>query len=280
MLRFDDRPTVRRATVAIAAAAALSIGTLAAPAHAVLTPGDSARSTAALARAKAKITLMAVDVPSPLVTGTQVTFKGTAPMKLAGKRAALYRRVNAAEWIKVGNPKIRRNGTFKATGVATGAGTNSWKVSLKKSKKKTLTSAVAGTKVFAWYNLADHEAVNSRYWGEGPVSVGGINYIESVYSAVWGTSSWGEYNLSYRCHTFRADIGVDDESETGYEAAMSANLDGAEHSFGTLRLGRATRVTLDVQSRLRIRLNVTPLDSDLEGWGVFGNAAVLCSGNP
>ena len=139
--------------------------------------------------------------------------------------------------------------------------------------------------MYSWYYLSTLDAVDLDGYDTytGAVAVGGVTYNKSLrnYGDSPGDTSWVEYNLSYRCKTFEAYIGISDESEPGFNASFTAYLAGAENGFGAKGLGPATLTTLDTSTRLRIRLETaTNSVRGIEGNPAWGNARVLCSGKP
>nr|WP_281379874.1 NPCBM/NEW2 domain-containing protein [Nocardioides ginsengisegetis] len=228
--------------------------------------------------------------PADPITGDKVTFTGTAPASLAGATVALQRRVGkTADWVKAAATKVTTDGTYALSGVATGVGLNQWRVTATKNGS-VHTSKVAKTTVYAWYYLSQLDTVDDDSFGSDSVAVGGKTYSKSVMNsydsalANDGNIVWGEWNLSYRCKTLNTWVGVADSSESGFGADFTIYVDGAETDLGTKTLGPATATVLDVSTRLRLRLELqgTPdtQKNDLDGYGVYGNAKVLCSGKP
>lgn len=252
-----------------------------------------------------KLTLSAVALPSPLVSGTQVSFTGTAPKAVRKRKVVLLRRVDAGEWAKVGAGRISSSGTFAVSGVATGGGSNSWKVTAKTAKRgkkpaRVFVSPTQRTVVYLWQYLQDLEPVggagkctDGSYCsvGEGMVrdssTIGGTDFAKSVVSSAfdlsYGDPTYVEYNLSYRCLQFATWYGVDDGSDTGLSVEFAATVDGVRTVLGKTSLGPAKAAFLDVTSRMRIRLdqrrtNSTHADDGgPEGWAAWADARVLCS---
>jgi hypothetical protein len=217
-------------------------------------------------------------------SGDKVSFEGSAPTSLAGSVVTLQRRVGTkGDWISVGKSRVGSDGAFAVGGVSTGVGVNQWRATVKKGQAKH-QSRVVKTTVFGWYYLSALSSVDTSDWDvdHEPTTIGGQTFNKSlrVYGEYRGDSSWIDYNVSYRCKTFEASIGVDDQSETGFTGSFTAYLDGAETTFGSKALGPATKVSLDTSARLRLRLEATTTSNNPEGYLGWGDARVLCSGKP
>ena len=214
------------------------------------------------------------------MTGDQVTFNGTAPAALNGKRVALQRRVGKkGQWVKVATAAVS-TGTMSGTGIATGVGKNSWRFTAVVDKVR-YSSRVVTTPVYGWFFLSDLDSVDSDGGYEGSWSIGGKSYSKSVGGDGSSATDWIEYNLSYRCITLDAYYGIGDDSQSGTTADFYVTLDGARSFIGSKGLGSATHLTLDTSTRLRVRLEMDPTNADQpDGSWAFGNAKVLCSGKP
>ena len=213
-------------------------------------------------------------------TGSEVSFTGTAPASLDGKRVTLQRRVGKkGDWIKTSTAVVA-DGAMKATGVSTGVGTNSWRFTAKVDGTR-YTSKPLTHKVYGWFYLADLDRVDYDGAYADSWVIGGKTYSKSVGGSGSEDTDWAEYNLSYRCITLDAWIGIGDDSETGTTADFYVTLDGARTGVGSKGLGPATHLTLDTSTRLRVRLEMDPTNQDFpDGSWAFGNAKVLCSGKP
>lgn len=261
------------------------------PANSVAAPTDTYRGAT-----KVKDLVLTLASSNEPESGSTVDFTGSAPAALEGVQVVLRRQVvSDGVWVKVSTATINTGGNFSIEGVATGVGANKWQVqaiekvgSGKKAVKTRHVSAIVNTTVFSWYYLTDGSAVDSYWMETGPVTIGGQGHPKSVYgysyAGDYGRAAWVEYNLSYRCKSVNAKIGVDDDAESGFRAKFYILLDGAETGLGQLGLGPAKEVTVDSASRLRVRLEVRPGDgipgSEIDGSPSFGDVRGLCSGRP
>jgi len=212
-------------------------------------------------------------------TGDTVSFSGTAPAAARGVRIKLERKARKkARWVVVGSDLISASGAWSASGKATGSGKNYWRASYTRNGTTT-SSRTMSFKVYQWYFLTPYDRVDSSGFGEDSRTIGGTRYEYSGYGSCC-TADWGEYNVSYRCVTFRANIGVDDNSQTGMRATFAVSADGASTPLGTRGLGPATLVEIDVTAILRVRMSISYPSTTYDGYGVFGNPRVLCAGEP
>ncbi|MEZ0579849.1 NPCBM/NEW2 domain-containing protein [Nocardioides sp. MH1] len=232
------------------------------------------------APAEATPTLTITRAASALVeTGDTVSFSGHAPSAAHGVALKLQRKTRKrGRWITVASTRIAASGAWAASGKATGSGTNYWRATYTRNGVAT-SSKTLSHKVYQWYYLTSYAMVDDSGSSEGSATIGGHRYEYSVHGTCC-TADWAEYNVSYRCATLRADIGIDDDSETGMRATFSMSADGARTPLGTRGLGPSARVDVDIQSILRVRLTMEYPSTDYDGYGVFGNPRVLCAGEP
>lgn len=219
-----------------------------------------------------------------VVAGSKVAFKGTAASALRNRRIALQRKVGdgkRSKWVTLAKPWVGGQGSFSTSAKASGGGVNYWRVRGETKRGAVIFSNTVKTTVYQWYFVTDIATVDYEGAYEDDVTIGGKNFAQSLYGyyGSTGDSDWREYNLGYKCATFKATFGMDDSSETGSQADFFVTRDGARSGLGRKGLGAGTTTTLDVTGILRIRLEgvgVTNTDGD---WA-FGNPRVLCKKSP
>lgn len=272
----------RRLSALVAGAALAAVVAIAPPTPAAMPAAGSTVSTSltSVASAAPKLTIRRATA-GPIVTGTRVTFTGTAPKSRKGQRVQLQRRVGrTGDWVLAATVKVARSGQLTATGVSTGVGTNTWRFVLR-AAKKTLSSATTRHPVYGWFFLSDQDSVDSDGMNRGSVVMGGRTYSKSVYGDGSTATDYADYNLSYRCLRLEAWIGIGDDSETGTTADFYVTIDGARSGVGSKGLGSASRIVVDTATRLRIRIEADPTNgAGPSGTWAFGNARALCSGRP
>jgi len=216
---------------------------------------------------------------SPTVAGEFVSFSGTTPAVLRGKTITLQRMdPGQTRWVSVGTGKVTQKGSFALRGKAAGMGKNQWRAVY--SGTNTYKSATLSTKVSKWLYLDELEKLD--WYGFEPidsVGVGATTYTRGVATDVTSRSEVTEYNLSYKCTSFVAGIGLSNASATGSKAKLSVGLDGVELTLAKSQgVGTGRAVKVDVTGTFRLALKFNPIVGDSAA--VFGNARVLCSGTP
>ena len=216
---------------------------------------------------------------SPTVAGEFVSFSGTTPTVLRGKTITLQRMdPGQTRWVSVGTGKVTQKGSFALRGKAAGMGKNQWRAVY--SGTNTYKSATLSTKVSKWLYLDDLEEVDG-YGFESieSVGVGATTYTRGLVSYQSSGGYETEYNLSYKCTSFVAGIGLNNTSRTGSKAKLSVSLDGVDTTLAKAQgIGAGKAVKLDVTGTFRLALKTSPIVGT--SGAVFGNARVLCSGTP
>lgn len=221
-----------------------------------------------------------------VVSGAAVAFAGTAPARFAGKRVRLMRRVGRGEWVAVARTRVRDDGSYALSGPATGVGANSWRTLLN-TRSGSQLSNIARTTVYRWFVMdADNAVDYDSFWLEaGPLDIGSRHFTQ----AIWYDGAYsGEpiipvaWNLSYKCTTFSASIGLGNDSATDGTGYFSYSLDGATTDLGARGLGDPMDVVADVTSRMRITLNLSGLNagSGDATYPAVAGPQVLCHGDP
>lgn len=282
----------RRPGVTILAAIATVLG-VAAGGTAIAGPGRSASASQEPTARSEVVVRKTIDLERTSERGTTagatVTFAGTTPKKLVGTKVKLQRRSPASKkWVAVDTSKVTRDKTFNVEGRASGAGINTWRAVTPVVEGKRQSSNKSKSLVFAWFYLHDIDMVDSRRFEGDEATVAGTYYAKSAMNSSnfwWEDQPWGEWNLGYKCKTFRATIGLDDGSPSGSSVAFVNVVDDVETNWGTLGNGASQSVELDITSMFRLRLEdhyVTgPTGSGPATiLGVWGNAQILCSAMP
>ena len=224
------------------------------------------------------------------VIGQTVSITGSVSPNAAGEFVYLQKRYSqSGAWITEQRSKVWPIGKYKLTDRPSSLRTRWYRVYKPASRGHAADhSGVMKVTVYQWFYLAQLDMVDEERFDDGTSDIGGRHFAYSVMNDVdfwWDHTPWGEWNLGYKCKTLSAAVGIDDSSATGYEVGFVAYRDGAETDFGVKGLGPASVITLGLRSRLRLRLEdqyvAGPTGSGSgHGFGVWGNARVLCSGRP
>ncbi|WP_157544586.1 hypothetical protein [Nocardioides halotolerans] len=229
-----------------------------------------------------KVKLQLVGAPG-VVSGTTLTFVGSASKKTKRKTATLLRRVNDGAWVGVGRAKVGGDGTFAISGIATANGANTWRVTIK-TKKRKYVSNVVKSDVYQWYELNDDNDVDeTSYVYSGRADIGSQTFPSAMYADDMDTGDserWTEWNLSYKCVTVSFYYGMDNGSSSGTVGRFSYALDGTRTAIGDRGLGEAAPYQIPVSGRLRIRLNFLLIAGAGYGSPTYAQPQALCLSSP
>lgn len=133
--------------------------------------------------------------------------------------------------------------------------------------------------------LAEEEPVENEILGAkargGTADVAGKTYAKSIL-VDYGTRFYpaaASWNLSKRGGTFRALIGLSDDSGTQARARFEAVGDGRLLAEATIGLGETVPVNVSVDGVLRLTLRISgATKADQYLTGVWGNARVVAPG--
>ncbi|MGX9346666.1 NPCBM/NEW2 domain-containing protein [Microbacterium sp. KNMS] len=245
-------------------------------------------SNTTVVKVKPIVKITAVSTLTPTV-GQKMTFTGRTSPGLVGKTVALQTYTNGA-WRQVATTKVPSSRTFYIPATARDVGSRSYRVVAgPTANTEQAYSNTQKVTVFGWFNLSGIEPVSEDRWNdEDPYTVAGKSMPESVGTEVW----WGDpapasrfghadYNLSYRCIRFEAFLGLDDSSESGARRPFSARVDSTNYNFGSVGIGSLQRVAIKTNGAFRLHLEYgADTGSEADSLAVFGNARVLCSGQP
>jgi hypothetical protein len=256
----------------IVAATGLTIG-LAMPAQAAMSP-------------KYPVTITLKSTASPMV-GSWINLSGRTSKQLHGTLASVQRRQGSGSWKKFASAKVSSSGALSAKIRDTGVGRYGWRFSIAATAKhKASTSSPVTTTGYKYYYLSDLDMVNvappQAY--SMPVTMGGQTYYHSLQFYMNGNYTFSdtttaEYNMSYKCTTFVATVGIDDQSLSGSAATDQVLADGALLGSTSVGMGRGVPVQYDIQGVFRLAVtSLTTTPNDL--YPDWGDARVLCSGKP
>ncbi|MFD3999072.1 NPCBM/NEW2 domain-containing protein [Streptomyces sp. NPDC058583] len=125
--------------------------------------------------------------------------------------------------------------------------------------------------------LGDVEPLTStRGVDVGAAEVNGKGYARSV--TLWvnqaGPFSELEYNLGRDWKSFKATVGLRDDSPSGGNVTFEVAVDGRTVYTKTVALGQTQEVNVDAQDALRLKLTVTYSGEDATSdyYGTWGDA--------
>ena len=211
--------------------------------------------------------------------GTKLTFAGKTSKNLKGKTVSLQIK-SGGSWSTIKKAKVSSKQRFTVSVKASQAGEQAYRIyAASTSTTKPAASKAYKYTVWSWYDIAGTD-VDERGAYTGTVKIGGETFERSVYFSDWTNPYWADFNVSYKCTTFRATIGLDDDSKTGAERSFSLGVDSSTVSFGTRGIGMGLLVSADITDANRIRLNATANGNTQYGYPAYGNPQVYCSTAP
>jgi len=230
--------------------------------------------------------------------GTPLEITATFSKRFQGTQARLQFQAPPADgekarWAVLKRIRVDSTRTATFSVRLAGAGVNRWRITSAKIDGRYFRSNVVKATSFAWFHLSALLPVaRSKNWDESidSVAMGGRQFpdtVGSLFSAGsyggWPTGS-ADYNLSYRCTTFAATIGINDEAGSAASWDFITGLDGAETDQGWVSLARPKSLEVDVTGVFRLSLRNVRLDGDpwqdYEADALWGSARLLCSGTP
>ncbi|NYE35259.1 hypothetical protein F4692_000363 [Nocardioides cavernae] len=253
---------------ALAAAAALTAGSLALVAPA----------TAAPAKAKTYTVTAKANIEVAVAKEDTVKVRGRVTPKAAGEKVVLQQRVgNKKKWTVTGSAKVKKNGTYVLTDKPSTPGSREYRVLKPASKgiKKGFSKSV-GVEVYRWEKLAYRTPVATNFAPAG-ITVGTEYYGASLATTTAGTPSTIEYTLGRKCTSMRATFALTDASESGSSGAVTVSADGSTLASHSLSVGTIVADELfDLTGAFRIKIDATTSATPAATVGV-GTPEVLCT---
>lgn len=222
---------------------------------------------------------------SKITAGKKIVVKGKASSSLKKKIVKLQIK-SGKKWRTVATSRVQSDRTFRLSVQATQAGPQKYRVAHSAtSTTKSVATKAFGYTVWKWYSLAGKEiqSYSLNDWDQFK-SIGG-KYYKNAASFGWALggyerAGWAEYNVNYRCSTFKATIGVADASTSGAQRNFTLRVDDLAKNLGDKGIGRGTAVTEDISGSFRIRIGSAGLGNSTWGMGTFGSPRVFCSKAP
>jgi len=237
-----NRITAIAATVALAASSlALTAPTQAAP----------ARAYKVTAKVSTDVAVAKEDV---------IKVRGRVMPKAAGQKVFLQQRVgNKKKWVRTGNAKVKRNGTYVLKDKPTAPGAREYRVFKPAGKgiKKGYSKPVQ-VQVYRWEKLINRASGPSVNLEPAGVLIGAEYYGQSLATTTSGTPSSIEYTLGRKCTDLRATYALTDSSASGSSGAATVTADGAVLAVHPLAVGTVVAdEVLDVTDVFRLKLDLS-----------------------
>jgi hypothetical protein len=138
-------------------------------------------------------------------------------------------------------------------------------------------SPAVRVKVYGWSKLSDHAPVNENGLNfQSSVNLDGVAYPNSI-RAFWADPTSVEFNVDHLCVALKGTFGIDDDSETGAQATVSAFADGTQVYTHTFAVGEKAVQRIALDSPLKLKLSALSMVPDVHGFGAVGTPQILCT---
>ena len=215
--------------------------------------------------------------------GQKVTFTGTVKPHgaAAGEKVVLQERFKpGAKWKDQKKDELNGRGKYSLSDRPSANTQHSYRVVMAATGKhaKGVSKTVKVT-VYGWVGLTSVPHVNDEGMFFGAVDINGKTYDDSVVSDWPNATASIEFNLGHRCDALRATFGLSDASTTGGQAELGVLSDGTSVYDQTFDLEQTDKTTISLDTPLKVKLTATDTnaDSDIDGFGAFGNAQAHCT---
>lgn len=258
--------------------------------------GGSRTVAARTSRAKTVRVKQRIDITgtskATLTAGETVQISGNTSAALAGQTIRLQL-FSGDQWTTVATAKVSTSRTFSVSARATQGGAVKYRVHAAGGAGVSATASASRTfDVYQWFSLADLSPTtrSKNFVTQGTVALGGQSIAKTV-GPLWAHGGWGglkagnaEYNLSYRCTTFQATVGVPDTSGRKASWGFHVAADDVALADTYAVLAKPQRLNLDVTGAFRLVLSNDRITGDpyqdYEGDASWGAARILCLGQP
>jgi hypothetical protein len=224
--------------------------------------------------------LVTVKADATQVTlGQTVSFSGkvTPGRQAAGLKVVLQEHA-AKGWKDQDTDRINARGRYHLSDKPTANTSRQYRVVMPATGAHAKgTSAKVGVAVYGWSKLTDHPWVNAA--GMGPISsvnLNGVSYPTSL-GTNWTSESSIEFNVNRLCIALKGTFGIDDTSETGAQATVSAISDGTQVYTHTFAVGEKSVQRIDLDSPLKLKFTALSVVAGVDGYGAIGTPQILCT---
>jgi hypothetical protein len=263
---------MRRPIIALAASVALLAG-------AILLPASAGAAT----RPPWHVTIRSADTTVTL--GARVHLHGHVSKAAAGLLVTLQERANADKpWRDQRQARVHQDGSYRTYDVPTRNTSRLYRVVMPGTKHRSRgVSAPLIVVVYQWKQLTSFPPSNPSFLlAVASVPIDGISYPASLEASTFHpngpTTQSVEYNLNHKCLKFRGTFGLSDNSESGSQASVQADADGAPWFSQTFSVGGSTPNAFDFETApLKVHFQTASLVDGLDGFGAVGTPEVYCT---
>ncbi len=220
-----------------------------------------------------------------VTAGHKVRMHGQVSRGSAGLLVMLQERATPDRpWSNQRQARVHADGTYTTYDVPTTNKSRQYRVVMPRTKQHSrgVTPAVS-VAVYQWVQLTSFPQSNPTFLPAVPsVSMNGVDYPASLEATTFHpngpTTQSVEYNLNHRCLRFRGTFGLSDDSQSGAQASVQADADGApwfDHAFA---VGESEANVFAFETApLKVHVQTTSLVAGLDGLGAIGTPEVFCT---
>lgn len=244
--------------------------------------GTSTSAHAAI-RTPWRVTIRSAD--TRLTLGDTVHLHGRVARAAAGLLVTLQERADPSRrWRDQRQARVHRDGTYRTYDVPTRNSSRLYRVVMPGTKRHSRgVSASLLVVVYQWRQLTSFPQSNPSFLpAVSSVPIDGISYPASLEATTFHpngpTTQSVEYNLNHKCLGFRGTFGLSDNSESGSQASVEAEADGAAWFSQAFSIGGSTHDAFDFGTApLKVRFQTASLVDGLDGFGAVGTPEVYCT---
>ena len=239
-----------------------------------LTLGWSTSTAAHSSRA----TVTASVSKTTLVIGQKSSVSGAVTPGKSGLKVALQLK-RGKTWSTVTTKKTTAGGHYTMKVNPAAPGTLIYRVAKLPGRRGAVVySPTFKVNVYRWHNVSDMEFVDSETEEyDETVNINGDPFPHSfTLDADDSSVGFFELNVNRKCSTFKAALGVWDESTTGAVAGTEVSGDGNLLQEGSYGLGEVDKVSLNIDNVLRLRVSAVALQDEVVADIAVGTPRVLC----
>jgi hypothetical protein len=211
--------------------------------------------------------------------GQTVSFSGkvTPGARAAGLKVVLQERVGK-RWKGQDTDKLSARGRYHLSDKPTVNTSRQYRVVMPATgaHAKGISPNVK-VEVYDWSKLIDHDSVNAE--GIFPISslnMNGVSYPSSL-TTNWTDATSIEFNVNRLCIALKGTFGIDDRSETGAQATVSALADGTQVYTHTFAVGEKAVQRIALDSPLKLKFTALSAVTGVHGFGAIGTPQILCT---
>ena len=252
---------------------------------AALAAGSAVAVPGAAQAATTRWRVTATASTTQITLGQTVKVRGHVQKSGAGKKIVLQQRCSSTtSWKSTGNALVRSDGTYTLKDTPTRNHKRWYRVVMAAdSHHRRGVSDTMPVDVYQWLTLtASYLSVNTdSLYKVSSLNINGTSYPSSLEAETWSPGGPAtqsvEFNVNHKCLRFRGRFGLSDDSETGAQAEVQADADGAPWFDQTFALGESTPNEFTFETPpLKLRFQTQSTIDGVVGLGGVATPQVYC----